>query len=71
MQSEKNRNRFFATLIGTVLIGLCCFTPVLVILLISVGLASFTLYLDFVLFPALFIMIVLTVISYRKYTSKK
>ncbi|MFY0990740.1 mercury resistance system transport protein MerF [Halomonas sp. C05BenzN] len=39
--------------VGTVLVALCCFTPILVILLGSVGLAALTGHLDLVLLPAL------------------
>lgn len=39
--------------LGTVLIALCCFTPILVILLGAVGLSALTGYLDYVLLPAL------------------
>ncbi|WP_280553698.1 mercury resistance system transport protein MerF [Halomonas sp. 25-S5] len=45
---------------GTVLVALCCFTPILVILLVSVGLAGLTGYLDVVLLPALAFFIGLT-----------
>jgi len=48
-------------LAGAVLAALCCFTPVLVILLGSLGLAALTGYLDFVLLPALAFFIALTV----------
>ena len=41
------------SVIGTVLVALCCFTPILVILLGTVGLAALTGYLDYVLLPAL------------------
>ena len=41
------------SVIGTVLVALCCFTPILVILLGTVGLAALTGYLDVVLLPAL------------------
>jgi hypothetical protein len=37
------------SVIGTVLVALCCFTPILVILLATVGLAALTGYLDYVL----------------------
>lgn len=50
-----------ASLIGTVIVALCCFTPILVILLGAVGLAALTGYLDYVLLPALAIFICLTV----------
>ena len=36
------------SVIGTVLVALCCFTPILVILLGTVGLAGLTGYLDVV-----------------------
>ncbi|TFH86254.1 mercury resistance system transport protein MerF [Billgrantia azerbaijanica] len=53
--------------IGTVLVALCCFTPVLVILLGTLGLAALTGYLDYVLFPALAAFIGLTGYAlYRK-----
>lgn len=47
-------------MIGTVLVALCCFTPILVVLFASVGLAALTGYLDYVLFPALAFFIGLT-----------
>lgn len=48
-------------LIGTVIAALCCFTPVLVVLFSTVGLAAVLGYLDFVLLPALGIFILLTI----------
>lgn len=47
-------------LIGTVIAALCCFTPVLVILLGGVGLAALAGYLDLVLLPALAFFLPLT-----------
>ena len=44
-----------AGLIGTAVAALCCFTPVLVVLLGAVGLGAVTGYLDYVLLPALVI----------------
>ncbi|MEX1215745.1 mercury resistance system transport protein MerF [Saccharospirillum sp.] len=49
------------SVIGTFLVALCCFTPILVILLGSVGLAALAGYLDVVLLPALAVFIGLTV----------
>jgi len=46
---------------GTVVAALCCFTPILVILLGTIGLASLVGYLDYVLFPALAFFLVLTI----------
>ena len=50
-----------ASLIGTVIVALCCFTPILVVLLAAVGLSALTGYLDYVLLPALAIFIGLTI----------
>jgi purine-cytosine permease-like protein len=47
--------------VGTILVALCCFTPILVILLGVVGLSALTGYLDVVLFPALAAFIALTI----------
>lgn len=54
------------SLIGTVLVALCCFTPVLVILLGVVGLSVLTGYLDYVLLPALAIFIGLTIYAIQR-----
>ena len=48
-------------IIGTIIVALCCFTPILVILFGVVGLAAVVGYLDVVLFPALGIFILLTI----------
>lgn len=61
------RRRFLAALGGTALVAVCCFTPVLVILLGAVGLGALTHYLDFVLLPALAVLLVLTYVSYRRW----
>lgn len=50
-------------LIGTVLTALCCFTPLLTGLLAVIGLSWLIGYLDFVLFPALFLFIGITVFA--------
>lgn len=61
------RTRFFASVGGTILVAVCCFTPVLVFVLAAVGLAAFTPYLELVLFPALAALILVTWLSYRRY----
>lgn len=48
-------------IVGTVLAALCCFTPVLVVLLGAVGLSAVVGYLDVVLLPALAIFVGITV----------
>lgn len=50
-------------IVGAVLVALCCFTPILVILLGVVGLSALTGYLDNVLLPALAVFIGLTLYS--------
>lgn len=58
----KNPNTLLrVSVIGTVIVALCCFTPILVILLGFVGLSAMTGYLDNVLLPALAILFGLTV----------
>ena len=47
-------------LIGTVVAALCCFTPVLVILLGAVGLSAIVGWLDVVLLPALGVFLLIT-----------
>ena len=47
-------------IVGTVLVALCCFTPILVVGLAEVGLSALTGYLDVVLLPALAVFIGLT-----------
>lgn len=54
MQSNK---LFRFGVIGTVIAALCCFTPILVVLLTTVGLSWAAGYLDYVLLPVLFIFI--------------
>jgi mercuric ion transport protein len=48
-------------IIGTVVTALCCFTPVLVMLLGAVGLSAAIGWLDYVLWPALVSFLGLTV----------
>jgi len=46
--------------VGAVVTAVCCFTPVLVVLLSALGLSALTGYLDAVLLPALAIFLGLT-----------
>lgn len=61
------KRRLFASVVGTVAVALCCFTPLLVILFGAIGVGALTPYLDLVLIPALAILIVVTGLSYRRY----
>jgi mercuric ion transport protein len=65
------RKRFIAALVGTGVVALCCFTPVLVLSLGVVGLSAMTPYLDYVLLPALVILILVAVRSYQKWQSSQ
>nr|WP_221188689.1 mercury resistance system transport protein MerF [Limimaricola variabilis] len=47
-------------LIGTVILALCCFTPLLVVLFGVVGLSAVLGWLDYVLLPALAVFIGIT-----------
>lgn len=49
----KDRTLLHVVIAGTVIAALCCFTPVLVVLVGVVGLSALTGYLDLALFPAL------------------
>ena len=62
------RSQLLASVTGTIVVALCCFTPILVIALAAAGLAAFTPYLDLVLFPVLAVLIAVTWVSYRRYT---
>ncbi len=56
----KNRNLLKLGILGTAISALCCFTPILVIILGAVGLSSILGLLDFVLLPSLAIFIGIT-----------
>lgn len=55
-----DRNLLQVGIIGTVVVALCCFTPILVILLGVVGLSALIGWLDYVLLPALAMFIGIT-----------
>jgi len=57
----KDRTLLRTGIAGTVIAAVCCFTPILVVLLGVLGLSAVTGYLDFVLFPALAFFLGLTV----------
>jgi mercuric ion transport protein len=65
--SKPSKKGIYTTLAGTIIVALCCFTTILVVSLGVVGLSAFTPYLDYVLFPALGLLIALTFISYRRW----
>ncbi len=65
---SKQFNPLKTGIIGSLVTALCCFTPILVILFGALGLGWLTGYLDYVLFPALFIFLGLTVYGYYRQT---
>jgi mercuric ion transport protein len=67
MNTQPSKKGLYASIVGTALVVLCCFTPILVITVGVVGLGALTPYLDFILFPALGVMIIVTILAYRKY----
>jgi mercuric ion transport protein len=62
--SEKSLLR--VGIIGSVVAALCCFTPVLVVLLAAVGVSAAIGWLDYVLLPALAAFLGLTVFALWK-----
>jgi len=67
MNRQPSKRGFSAALIGTVAIAICCFTPLLVIAFATAGLSTLTPYLDYVLWPALVLLLLVTFLAYRKY----
>jgi len=63
----KPKVAFWASVSGTVIVALCCFTPVLVVTLSAIGLGVVIGYLDYILLPALVVMLIITFVSYRRY----
>ena len=64
-----DRNMLRTGIIGAAVAALCCFTPVLVVLVTAVGLSAVIGYLDYVLFPALAAFLAL--IGYALYLCSK
>jgi mercuric ion transport protein len=51
--------------LGTVVVALCCFTPVLVGLLVTLGLSAAVGWLDYVLLPALAVFVGITLYALK------
>mgnify|MGYP002626678221 CR=1 FL=1 len=59
-------------IVGSVVAALCCFTPVLVVLLGAVGLSALLGWLDYVLLPALLFFLGLTAYAlYRRHRNQE
>ena len=62
MNADTSERRLLITgIVGTIIAALCCFTPVLAVLLGFVGLSALLGWLDVVLLPALAVFIGLTI----------
>ena len=57
------RGLFKVGIIGSVIAALCCFTPLLEVILGAIGLSALVGYLDMVLVPALVLFILITLIA--------
>ncbi|MDH3690227.1 MAG: mercury resistance system transport protein MerF [Gammaproteobacteria bacterium] len=53
-------------IVGTIIAAICCFTPVLAVLLGSVGLSAAFGFLDYILLPALALFVGITLYSIMK-----
>ena len=53
-------------IVGTIIAAICCFTPVLAVLLGSVGLSAAFGFLDYILLPALALFVDITLYSIMK-----
>jgi len=66
-ETKPSKKGLYVSIIGAALVALCCFTPILVIGLGTIGLTFFVPYLDYVLLPALVLMIIYAIYSYNKW----
>jgi mercuric ion transport protein len=55
-----NKSLLRLGIVGSVVVALCCFTPVLVLLVGVIGLSVVVGWLDYILFPTLFFFLGLT-----------
>ncbi|HAS24741.1 MAG TPA: mercury resistance system transport protein MerF [Vibrio sp.] len=64
----EDKTYFRIGIVGTVIAAICCFTPILIILLGTLGLSALAIYLDAVLLPVLGAFVFLTIFAlWRKY----
>lgn len=62
----KNRKLLSIGIVGSVVAALCCFTPLLVVVLGLIGLSALTASLDLFLVPALILFLLITVYALWK-----
>ena len=63
MAGKSSSRLLKAGVIGSAVIALCCFTPILVVTLGIMGLGALTGYLDYVLLPALAMFVGITIFA--------
>ena len=64
----KTRTMLTTGVVGALLAAACCFTPVLTLLLIAVGLSALVVWIDYVAFPAIAVFLGITGYAlYRKW----
>ncbi|MDF1587515.1 mercury resistance system transport protein MerF [Marinimicrococcus flavescens] len=61
-----DRNLLGVGVVGTIVAAICCFTPILVLLLAALGFSALVGWLDIVLFPALGLFAGITVYALWK-----
>ena len=49
--------------VGSIITAICCFTPLLIVLLGMVGLTALTAYLDLLLLPALAVFVMIAIFA--------
>lgn len=54
------------SVIGTVIFGFCCFTPLLVMVLVAIELANWPPHLDILLIPLFVLFFVLTIVAFTQ-----
>ncbi len=66
MQKQPSKKLLMTGIVGSIVAVICCFTPILVIFLGTLGLSAAVVYLDMVLLPALFIFAGITIYALSK-----
>ena len=66
----KDRQFLRAGIIGSVIVALCCFTPILVVAFGFLGVSAWLGWADYVLFPALAFFLGLTAYAYYRTKGK-
>ena len=65
--SDSSKKPFLRSLAIVGIVAVCCFTPLLVIVLGVLGLGAVILYLDYILFPLLAVVVAATIFFYIRW----